>query len=228
MLGAFDIQLKDAKGLTDADFLALKAESPEQYRKLLADLPVLGEYQAQNQVFDNVVAYLFQHSFLTSPGAALPYSRTFFESALARIQLMSTSSTPTYTEFDNDQFIEPRFQAGSTPASDISNSKRFLIDDVEDELVYKKADLAIFNGDLQEALYFRSRFVWLPSEGVASDIRSIGIFFSDNHGAAGNVGQWYGRTARTRITDSGGNPQTINKTVNQVLQIQYTFGLVSI
>ena len=213
MHGTFELTQLDARGLRDADFRA--AARRGRTGDLLRDLPVVGRYEGRNLVFDMIPSFLFNR-LMSGPAAKGPMIYESGSAALSAMSLLTTSAEPTYEEYTweyGETLYTLQEHAGG-------GGKRFIEDVIETTLIQS-------NQAGREAVDCRSRWLFLPSEGVSSNIRSIGIYFArDGDYTGGNSER--GRVARVRIKDAAGRPVIINKTSSQVLLIEYTFRLVSV
>lgn len=215
MSGFATARVFDAPGLSDDYWKQVIAE--KRVSEALEDLPVAQKAQGKNLVNHAFAAYSFIQSF-TGPDILDPYdfSSGSGRAALAFVTLQTIDSEPTYTETTLESV--PIQSIGSMAGS--TASKRFILDDIEDELIRKPIDG-------RNAVEFRSRWLWLPSQAVSSDIRSFTVYFRQD-GVDTGAFISNGRIARIRLKDSGGSPVILTKTSSQVLLIEYLFTLVSI
>lgn len=221
MLGHFDIQLKDLpRGITDAHLLELltpAGKATPELDRLLARLPTRQRAKGCNLINDNFAGYT--HKYCFSGGAiSTPYNIDGGNAALGTILLMTNDAEPTYTEASS-QYTNPNALTGTVQST--TAGKRFIEDDIDPHLM--DADP---NNNGRESILFRSRFLYLSTQANSNDIRSLGIYFSDNGNSTGTEER--GRIARIRLKDSGGTPIILNKTSAQVLLIEYRFTLVTI
>jgi len=213
MHGTFELTQLDARGLRDEDFRA--AARRGRAEDLLRGLPPLGRFRARNLVFDMIPSFLFNR-LMGGPAAKGPLIYESGSAALHAMVLLSTDSEPTYEE-STWEYTQTLY---TLPEEVGSGAKRFIEDVIETTLI--QADQTG-----REHISCRSRWLFLPSEGVSSNIRSVGIYFCrDGDNTAGNLER--GRVARIRIKDAAGRPVIINKTASQVLLIEYTFRLVTV
>lgn len=217
--GKFNVDLLNARGFCDADFEAARREGV--IKQLLSELPLEQRCPAnKNRIMDNMAGY--QLDFLFSMPAC---SDTFnlggsAAAALAFICLLTYDSEPTYTEVWSWETSGTNMHNVTGTAATGSAAKRFEEDQITPWEIW-----ADTSG--REAVYFRNRFLYTPSEGVSSDIRSIGIYHSENGDSTGGYYISQARVGRVRLKDAGGNPIILNKTGNQVLLVEYTFALIS-
>lgn len=212
MQGHFDICLKDARGLDDEDFLAAVRDG--SIGALLASLKTDFVHHQKNTVHDSFPTMMLRNVFGRFSNAWYPHDRGAVP--LCHITLQSKADEPVfyyhygvYADYNN---VEGSIGSGLSP------SKNFITEDAEPPSIYSAPDG-------QEAVLCKNRFLWLPSQAVSSNIRSLGIFSAET---TVGTGEDRGATARVRLKDAGGTPITIDKSNSQVLAIQYTFILVSL
>lgn len=217
--GHFDLALKGAGNLGDQEFEQAMREG--KLPALLDTLPTEGKYGADNLIFDLLPPWCGIATFQTPsvgdlwrnnpPGSASPF---------CNICLLTTDSEPDYQSewyrAGGYDIVVPSAVSESANAS--SGGKLF------EEEASEVADMRSDPGG-REAVWYRERWLYLPSQGVSSNIRSIGIYWSydSTTSSAGRT-----RSARVRLKDSGGNPIIINKGSNQVLLVEYKVTFVSI
>lgn len=216
--GRFNVSLMGARGLRDEDFWEAKRDGT--IMRLLEKLPVEQRCpNVKNRIMDNMAGFLLQRIF-TIGNCGWPYYIGDYgpEAALACINLTTHDSEPTYTETwgEHDGSVTINNDSGAAT----NGAKRFEEDEVTPWEIWAATDG-------RDAIFFRNRMLYLPSEGVSSDIRSIGIYFCSDGDSIGGYYRALGRIGRVRLKDSGGNPIILNKTASQVLLVEYTFALVS-
>lgn len=222
MLGHFDIALLDARPYKDEDFqVAIREGVLDQ---LLEKLPRDMELKNQNAISHWTVPYLFQMLMSGPAGPGIPF--TTDNSGLVGVCLMDLASEPTFSEtytqtlnYYNSNLWECANCIGATNAA-----KVVINGSIESYLLAKDTQG-------REAVFFRDRWLFLPSEAISPSIRSVGLW--GNSGPYNAVsfytyGITWGRFCRVRLKDSGGNPVTINKLGTQAMVVDYTFTLVSI
>jgi len=218
--GHFDLVLKNAKGLVDEDF-----HEAHQYGRLPYMLDSLNtelEAHTDNLVMDGVVLYLGYNLFQVTDtaGSQISVLATSTSAWFSCICLLTTDSEPNYTsEWNRTSFT---FQTPSNvpeSANTSSGGKRFKEDASE------VPDVRSDQGG-REAIFYRDRWLYLPSQGISSNIRSIQAHMANNQDGGNNY--YFGRSARIRIKDAGGNPIIISKTSSQVLLVEYRLSFVSI
>jgi len=215
MQGHFSVELKAARGLRDEDFR--KARREGVLDALLRDLETEERAEGGNLVFNWLSAFLFRYLF-SGPDITDPFDIDSGNGYLGCINLGVTDSDPTYTEFTNNYVEDINAMSDSIGGS--GASKRFIEDQIETHLI-KKED------DGREAILCRSRWLWLPSEGVSSNIRSLSMYYArDADATAGYTER--ARGARLRLKNQAGLPIIINKTNKHVLLAEYVFTLASV
>jgi hypothetical protein len=223
MNGMFNIKLFDNRGLKDGAFE--KAIEGNYLMEQLDDLPVERHLPSQqNRIFDNL-ANMHLHTIFSgpNPGGTWTYlvnNSPSNHAAIAFINLSTDSSVPTgYTEdWTSDTNVNSISNVTSS-ANTSSGSKRFIEDDITAPTIW--SDTA------REAIHFRNRFLWLPSQGNSSSIRSVAIYA---HEDADNTSRYYlavGKVGRVRLRDADGVLTTLNKTSSNSLLVEYTFTLVT-
>jgi hypothetical protein len=219
MNGQFDIALLDARPYKDEDFEAAIREG--RINELLESLPKDLELSTKNAISHYVVPYLFQMLMSGPAGPGVPF--TIDNSGGFQVMtLLDLATEPSFTETFTQYLNWYTASVASSTNATGGTAKRPMVDQVESYLLAKDTQG-------REAIFCRNRWLFLPSEGVSSSIRSIGIYGNDKNND--NVINDYvnvGRCARVRFKDSGGNPVTINKLNTQAMVVDYTITLVSI
>jgi len=215
MHGHFSVELKAARDLRDADFRAARREGA--LGALLRDLETEERAEGDNLVFNWLAAFLFRYLF-SGGDIQDPFDFDSGNCYIGCINLGVTDSEPTYTEFTNNYYEDINSMSDSIGGS--GASKRFIEDQIETHLI-KKED------DGREAIFLRSRWLWLPSEGVSSNIRSLSLYFARDADGTGGYSE-RARGARLRLKNQAGLPIIINKTNKHVLLAEYVFTLASV
>lgn len=218
--GRFDVSLLNARGLKDEDFW--EAQRDGNISALLDKLPVdLHCPAVKNRIMDNMAGFFLNKLFSLGNCAWPYYYETYgVGTALNGICLLTTDSEPTYTEDWGERDPSTHISRMIDTANSTLGAKRFDQDQVSPWEVW-----ADTTG--RDAVYFRNRVLYTPSQGISSDIRSVGIAFNDEGTSYGGYNRAIAKIGRVRLKDAGGNPIIINKTASQVLLIEYTFALVS-
>jgi hypothetical protein len=217
-IGRWDCKLFDSGRLTDRDFEHAIRE--RVIVDLLGDLPLVQKCHGKNLVGDQFPPFSFYNHMSGAGGGEWEVDGGTF---LAYMALMNLDTEVSYTEGQNGSYWHAsgnvRLDYSYRTPTDGTGMKRFEEDQIEQWTIWSDA-----GG--REAINFRNRWLFLPTQAVASDIKSIGIFYSDNPTSFGDAFE-YASIGRIRLKDSGGNPITINKTSHQVFLVEYTFRLVS-
>lgn len=182
-------------------------------RQMFDEARLEGIGGGRNLQFDNWAAFSFNRR-MAGPDIADPYDFDSGSAWLATITLTTIDSEPTYQEASNFGSDINNIQSNVGSGA----SKRFVEDDVENVLIATVADG-------RDAIFQRSRFLYLPSQAVSGNIRSVSIHFSDNGDSTGFISR--GIAGRVRIKDAGQNPIIISKSSSQVLLVEYTTTYVS-
>lgn len=211
MRGRFDIYLQDACGLKDEDFALAQREG--RLDSLLTELPVDQELHIDNVVMQMMVISLFRKCFTGMPNGAVPMERYNYIQ-LHHILLSYDPSEPAFTDWYS---VYCTIHNGPYSVESSTAGKRFLGHDLEN---YQGVDPTG-----REGTFTRHRFLYLPSQAISNQIRSVSVWWSEY---LQDANEDRGIVARVRLKDSGGQPVTLNKSSAQSLLIQYTFGLVSL
>jgi hypothetical protein len=224
MNGLFKIKKFDARGFSDDDFN--KAISNGSIKNLISRLDVKQELECRNRIFDNVAGVLLDKLFSLS-NCGWPYynddvTRT---ATLASISLLNLDSdTTSYTEDWGNNSINCNMAniSWAVDSSDPNTGAKGFYGRCSS--LAGAIEQNITANSNRDEVQFRSVFLYLPTEAVSNEIRSIGIYYmqyADSSGAVGLVG-------RVRLKDADGNKITLTKTNNEVLMFEYIFKLVSI
>lgn len=214
MEGFFSATVLDASSLTPAE--RDRMVEAGLWDELLERLPRKQSAEGKNMVFDNFAAYLFFRAFsggdITNP---YDYNDGSGHSALATMNLLYHERAPYYQE-SSHQNTSP----GSLTYTVTSDAwKRFINDEALPSLVQ-------VDPGGREEVQFRSRFMFAAGEAIADNIRCFAVYFCES---GPGTGTWdRGIIAKIRLQDAGGNLLTLEKTVNDVLLLEYWFKLVSI
>jgi hypothetical protein len=226
MNGFFKIRLLNSGDLKDSDFIS--AQKNGTLKELVSGLELETQLDCSNRIFDGKAAFLLQQVFNIGPSR---FSWTWITqgvdaySTLAFICLLTTDS-------DTDSYTENLIDEGGRNINDTSETvngddvnggaKRFIVDQMYD------FSIEAFN--TREEVIFKNAWMYLPSQGISSNIRSLGIY-----GLSGQTGSmnpsWQApieRVGRVRLKDENGIPVTITKTEHQVLFIEYQFRLLNV
>ena len=221
MEGHFTVSKMPARGLTDHDFEQAIKEGKLDH--LLVDLPVTAKVQGSNRIFDSLSGHFFDKLFSLGNGP-YPYYNGNGASGLSSILLSTNDAeTSSYTEdvgYINTttaryHYIFPNAATGTVP------HKLFEEHQIEAWQIW--ADVSG-----REAIHFRNKFLYLPTEGVSNNIRSIAIWWmsdADNNGDLYSVAR--ARTGRIRLKDEAGNKIILTKSNKEILMVEYTFTWVA-
>jgi hypothetical protein len=223
MHGAYEAKVFDAKGLGDGPFLRAVREGKLDH--LLVGLPVKQQATGHNLVLDNWMPSISFDTFgaveIDSDFVATGSNTT--RGPLGMVVLVSTSTEPTYTEYGGcDYTVGDTYRSWPPNRVDSTySSKRFIEDRAESATVVETEPG-------REAVRLVERFLWLPSQGNLSNIRSLEVWWmKDQDEGLGTTYVRMAKVCRARLKD-GGVPVTLSKTTDEALLIQYTFTLVGV
>ena len=220
MEGHFTVSKMPARGLTDHDFEQAIKEGKLDH--LLVDLPTTEKVQGNNRIFDSLAGNFLDKLFSLGNGP-WPYYVGNGSSGLAIILLTTIDGdTSSYTE-DLGYHNSTTARYFSSMPNQVSGSayKRFDQDQIEAWQIWT-------NASGREAIHFRNKFLYLPTQGVSNNIRSIDIWWCSD---ADNTGDLYSqgraRTGRIRLKDEAGNKIILTKSNKEILMVEYTFTWVA-
>lgn len=215
--GHFDLALKNSGTLSDADFE--NAMTHGCLQGLLDGLDTQLECHTDNLIMDLIVPYTAY--FLFGAPTVGDLWRNLGAAVFGGICLLTTDSEPDYQNewYRNGGYNYTSYSNMPESANTSSAGKRFVED--ASEAAQKLSDPGG-----REAVWYRERWLYLPSQGISSNIRSIAVLWSADADHTGDVHKQ--RSARVRLKDAGNNPIIINKDANQVLLIEYKVTFVSI
>jgi hypothetical protein len=210
-MGRFHILLQDSGHLKDSDFVLAQKEG--RLDELVDSLPVEQEAFAENTATHMMVIANFRKHFAGMPNGAYPMERVN-TSILHHVTLLNWASEP-YFAYWMSYYGTIHNPSGSVNTGNAG--KRFYAHAIE---TYSEKDPTG-----REEVFARSRFLYLPSQVVSNQIRSLGVYWgeyvNDNNEDKGMV-------AWARMKDAGGFPLTLDKSASQTLLIQYTFRWVAL
>lgn len=213
MRGHFEVELKDSGTLRDKDFLSIPRYELSSF---ISSLQTVERFEYWNKCNDMIAGSLFE-AIMSGPTVSSPYnSYNVGVGGLATINVEDRDPELTYTEWTQ---VYNNIHTPGYPVGTGDSGKRFIEDDVVDHAIeaYQNS---------REEVWFRSRWLYLPSEIVCGNIKSIGYFFAPDSDTTGNTSRaTYGRF---RLKDSNGVPITISKSSSQVLLVQMKLILVSV
>lgn len=213
MRGHFDVTLLDSGGYSDGQFERAIAE--KRVDQLLSVLKVERKLSRRNLIMDNVAGMILDHTF-SGPQMAGDYG-SYGDNWLNNISLLTKDEDPTYTE--DNQWYSNAYNGGNNIGAS-GSAKRFVADTIDQH------QLAVLSGG-REGIFFRSRWLFLPAQGVSNNIRSIGICWS-RYGSNLDSSINRGRIGRVRLKDDQGRNVILNKTSRQVLLVEYELTLFTI
>jgi hypothetical protein len=220
MQGHFDLTMLDTPGLSRDLIEAVRREggdpAVEHYLRKFAKE---GEWKTDNLVYQVTPSYLYYWAF----GAATAYGGLIWNSSgsngLGFINLSSTSAEPTYSGENYGPLVS---WISVTDSVGAGSSKHFWTAAVGSTGPIVTPDVKVDpNG--REAIYMKTKWLYLPGEATSSVIRSVGVYYGDYLPNYDNSSYNKVRIARVRIKDSGGNPVTISKIATKSLLVEYTF-----
>jgi hypothetical protein len=219
MKGHYNVKLLSAGGFSDEDFhAAIKNGTIDD---MLDSLDVLEEYDHDNQLLHLLSGSLFYRIF----NAPAPSSGHVVSDGnmLHYVCLCTDTEEPTYSisEWWNDLIygggvIAPNGNSADTDVKRPSSAAR------THQVVVEP------NASGLRAVYDVQRWLWTPSQGNSSSIRTLKLCATND-----NTDVWYYldeviNMSQTRLKDSNGNPVTLTKTSSEVLLVQWTLTMKSI
>jgi hypothetical protein len=221
MQGFYTATVLDSKGQGDAPFL--EAMKRGNLDPLLTPDRIVKQVKSQNMILQNMMQWLFYECF-GAPEVLQFSAGTAGNRGLWGVALTTASSEPVYTEKSGTEY---------TQTLSIDHDWCFTYP-YRKVIIYDRAEpLRIWaDPDGRDGYYFRHRYLWLPSEGSYSNIRSVEVWYCDDadsqYSTKGtNATHYYANVARTRIKDSGGTPQSLIKTGDQAFMIEILFKMFS-
>jgi hypothetical protein len=217
--GHFDLALKNSGRLCDKDFEEARRQG--RLGELLDGLETAQECHTDNLVFDLIVPYLGYFVFSAPSVGDLWRDNATVPAVFANICLLTTDSEPNYqSEWYRSGGYEYQTPSGAGESANGSTGGKLF-----EEEASEAADIRSDLGG-REAIWYRERFLYLPSQGSSTNIRSIGVYWC---AIATTTGVYFRqRAARVRLKDSGGNPIIVSKGTDQVLLVEYKATFVSI
>jgi hypothetical protein len=209
--GHINLKVLNCKGLKDEDFEA--AQKDGTIDNLLGSLEVMQEFDHDNQLSHHLAGNLFWRIF----GAPNPTSGvTVADGNMLHYIGFGTSSTEydySFDEWNGDIWQLVITPLGDTLQADFKNMSGAIRTHrvvVEEDATGLRAARDIH------------RWLWFPTHCVSNAIREFKVLSTDD-----TSDTWYYydevRTlSRVRIKDENGVPQTIAKTTNEVLLLEWT------
>lgn len=204
--------LFNAEGIGDEPFL--EAMRQKRLRDFLKTLDRKLFLKTNNLLMDMWSAKIFQDVW---NGQGVPQLANYWyysggAAGVSGVYLSNQSSEPTLTE-PSSGTVYGNWTAIGNSVDGTYAAKRFFEDDSEAHQIF-------VNPDGRESIIFLSRFLWLPSQGNLSTIRSLTIHWSEDADDL-TAGHQRGKVGRVRFKDGGGNPVTFDKTSSQALLVEY-------
>jgi len=216
MQGHFDLALLDTPGLTQELIEAVRREGGDpKVEALLKEFRREGEWKTDNLIYQVTPSYLYYWAMSGPvPYGGMESNYGGGSALLAYITLVSTSGEPTY---NGENYIGDITWDGLPDNVGSSASKYFVTQCIV------TPEYAVDPGG-REAIYVKSKWLFLPGQATSSVIRSVALFYSSEI-TNPTAGYRKVRVGRVRIKDSGGNPVTISKAASKSLLVEYTFTL---
>jgi hypothetical protein len=221
MQGHFDLTMFNTPGLTQDLIEAVRREggdpAVEHYLRKFAKE---GEWKTGNLVYQVTPSYLYYWALgaLTVYGS-MSSSTTGGSNGLGFINLSSTSAEPTY---NGENYAATPTWITVPDSVGAGSSKHFWTAAYGSTGPIVTPDVKV-DANGREAIYMKTKWLYLPGEATSSVIRSVGVYYSDGLSDYAAIGYAKVRLARVRIKDSGGNPVTISKIATKSLLVEYTF-----
>jgi hypothetical protein len=214
--GKFKTQLLTTEGYTDDD---LEVARKEGHLADIVDnqLDVVEEHGGKNMWGDNIAPWFFNTHFSGAGNGEAAIGSMY----LHFVGLMYGPDTEvSYTELWDGGYWHGTIHDYSynIGGSAKAGAKRFEEDSIDGWTSWSDPD--------REALWFRDRWLWTPTQAIYNGIRSIGIHWSHSPTATGDAFE-LGRFGRVRLKDSNGVPVAINKTRYHCFMVEYTFAIVA-
>jgi hypothetical protein len=217
MNGFFNIKKFSSNGAGDDFFKS--AIKDGSINNILDKLELKQEARCSNRIFDNVAAMILDRLF-GLPDCTDPYYlyQTGVDRAapLTFLALLDIDS-------NTDSYIEDWSWTG------VAN----LISNIVSSTALKSFYIDAFSSSIErnatrDEVYYLSRYLYLPSEAISDDIRSVGIYWRRR--SSNDLGSVLtnGRVGRVRIKDLNGNNVELTKNAEEVLLFDYTFKLISV
>lgn len=208
--GHINLKLLDAGGRGDKDFIT--AQKDGTLDELLEKLTVLEEYDHSNQISHYVAGQLFYEIF-GAPGISsnIQTGNSF--------HYVGFGNSATEYDYSFTEYIE-NLASGMVPYTVVNvtdfNCKRMSTGIREHKLTVEPSATGL------RAAHDAHTWLWLPTAIISDAIREFKITATDDQGDGWYVYDECRTTVRTRIKDANGVPQTISKTTNEVLLLQWT------
>lgn len=232
MQGHFDLQMLHTPKLTPRIIEQVRREGGDPaVEEYLRCQPKDDEWHMDNIVYQTTPSWFYWALMNgNTPYGGMQTSSEGGPQFLCAISLGRLSSEPTYTTDMESPYIQlTPGSAGVDRVAGTLGSKRFSTP-ATDASGCIVDPVVLSDASLREAIYIKSKWLFLPGECTDDQIRSIHVWWGSSWNYALNQGaaRQMCRIARVRIKDSGGNPITINKIATKSLLVEYTFTMVSL
>lgn len=213
MRGHFELELKNSGTLRDEDFISIPRE---EMNSLLNSLRTVQRVKGWNQCNDMLAGSLLD-TVMSGSDVDFPYnSWSIGLGGLASINVEDRDAEITYTEYIQQTCY---INDVGYPVGTGNSGKRFI----EDAIETYKIDI---HQNYREEIWFRSRWLYLPSQIVTNNIKSICYAYGGNADSLGYNN--YATYGRFRLKDDNGVPVTITKSSSQVLLVQMKLKFVTV
>jgi len=223
--GIARVALYDTPGFSEKDVSRILGprdkRRPGSIDDFLSGMESIQEFKSENLLNDNCSAFFFKY-MMSGGGIPSPYNNgSTANSLFSLVILTTTNSEPSYTDSSNEW--GDAYNLSGNIGGGSSNSSRgvkfFDIDSIEDGLVYEDS-----NG--REAISYRSRWLFLPNQGVSSSIAGFSVYFSED--GDNNNSKYRGRSGRVLFRDGNGTPIIVNKLSTRTMFLEYTITWASV
>lgn len=215
MQGHYNIKLMNSRGLSDEDFN--RAQKSGTIDELLDSLDVVKEFDQKNQLTHYMAGTLFNQIFGAPSVASRIQTGNFFH----YIGFGNDTGEYDYSYNDYNNYMLSLFVSPNGNAVDVDVKRTSAAIRTHQVIVEP-------NSSGLRAAYDVHRFLWTPSQVISSEIREVKFASTQDQ----SDGWYYSDECRTisriRIKDANGNPQTIAKTADEVILVQWTFIIKSL
>jgi len=222
MIGVCNLSLRDAGHLPKDPAWWAKRPNKEQLKLALA-CEERQKASMKNLVFDNFAPSVFWGAVGSGLAAEYPYSQDGSNGCFfAFVCLLTSDYEPTYQEvYSNSTWPSNTTETANNNAD---NGAAKLINQTIETPLYRSLPAV----DGREGIHLRMRWLWLPYQGISSNIRSVGMHYRRYSTWPMSQQGEQARSSRVLIKDSGGTPLIINKTSSQVLLVEWNFYLLNV
>lgn len=222
--GHFDLSLFQESKYQDRDFE--EAIKRGELDHLLLDVGQQQKAGGDNMLFDNLVQCLFWWTGWS--GCPQPSDVNWYsdlgggQAGLHYVYLATYDPETTYQEQWVCKLSSTNLSDSYYSVNSSSAAKRFIQDQIA------PAEMWCHTDGVKQQIFFRNRWLYLPTQGYSNNIRSVVIVWT----AACSVDNtWNGNVpliGRVRLKDEAGEPVRINKTAYQAMLMEYTFSFVTV